>query len=58
MSIAVPLPHSGRRAMAPLLAVSDAIAAILDQTTLAMVCEKVDSAREKQGDSTGLMYYI
>jgi Rrf2 family protein len=38
--------------------VRDAIAAILDRTTLAMVCEKVDSAREKQGDPTALMYYI
>jgi len=38
--------------------VRDAIAAILDRTTLAMVCEKVDSAREKHADPTGLMYYI
>jgi len=38
--------------------VRDAIAAILDRTTLAMVCEKVDSAREKQGDTSSLMYYI
>ena len=38
--------------------VRDAIAEILDRTTLAMVCEKVDAAREKQGDSGALMYYI
>jgi DNA-binding IscR family transcriptional regulator len=38
--------------------VRDAIAAILDRTTLAMVCEKVDSARDKHADPTGLMYYI
>ena len=38
--------------------VRDAIAEILDRTTLAVVCERVDSARKKQGDSTGLMYYI
>jgi Rrf2 family protein len=38
--------------------VRDAIADILDRTTLAMVCEKVDAAREKQTDPSALMYYI
>ena len=38
--------------------VRDAIAEILDRTTLAMVCAKVDTAREKHCESTGLMYYI
>jgi len=38
--------------------VRDAIADILDRTTLAMVCAKVDTAREKHRDSGGLMYYI
>jgi Rrf2 family protein len=38
--------------------VRDAIAEILDRTTLAMVCDKVDSARAKQKDHDALMYYI
>jgi Rrf2 family protein len=38
--------------------VRDAMAEILDRTTLAMVCEKVDSAREKQKRPVVLMYHI
>ena len=38
--------------------VRDAIAEILDRTTLAMVCERVDTARAKRSDPASLMYYI
>lgn len=38
--------------------VRDAMAAILDRTTLAMVCEKVDAAREGKDEIEALMYYI
>jgi Rrf2 family protein len=38
--------------------VRDAIAEILDRTTLAMVCEKVDAARARRIDPASLMYYI
>lgn len=38
--------------------VRDAIAEILDRTTLSMVGEKVDAAREKKSDPDALMYYI
>ena len=38
--------------------VRDAIAAILDSTTLAMVCEKVDQARQTQHEAAGLTYEI
>jgi len=38
--------------------VRDAIAEILDSTTLAMVCEKVDQARQTQNDPEGLTYEI
>ena len=38
--------------------VRDAIADILDRTTLAMVCERVATAHEKQAKPTALMYYI
>jgi Rrf2 family protein len=39
--------------------VRDAIAAILDRTTLAELCRRVDSAREKKHEEEGaLMYYI
>jgi Rrf2 family protein len=38
--------------------VRDAIADILDRTTLAMVCSKVDSARAKQSSPASLIYYI
>jgi Rrf2 family protein len=38
--------------------VRDAIAEILDRTTLAMVCEKVDTARARGSPPASLMYYI
>src|SRR5205085_5898639 len=38
--------------------VRDAIAEILDRTTLAMVCERVDTARAKRSDPASLMYYV
>jgi Rrf2 family protein len=38
--------------------VRDAIASILDRTTLAMVVRQVDEAREKKEDPGALMYYI
>jgi len=38
--------------------VRDAISTILDSTTLAMVCEKVDQARHEQEDPVGLTYDI
>jgi Rrf2 family protein len=38
--------------------VRDAMAEILDRTTLAMVCERVDAAREKQVQPGSLIYYI
>lgn len=38
--------------------VRDAIAAILDHTTLSMVCRKVDEARAKKEQPEALMYYI
>jgi len=38
--------------------VRDAIAGILDRTTLAMVCERVDTARAERSDPASLMYYI
>jgi Rrf2 family protein len=38
--------------------VRDAIAEILDHTTLAMVCRKVDSARVKQRGAASLVYEI
>ena len=38
--------------------VRDAIASILDRTTLSMVCEMVDEARQKKDDLGALMYYI
>src|SRR5215471_5285570 len=38
--------------------VRDAIAEILDHTTLAMVCRKVDSARQKQRGAASLVYEI
>ena len=38
--------------------VRDALADILDRTTLAQVCDRVSAAREKQSDQAALMYYI
>jgi Rrf2 family protein len=38
--------------------VRDAIAEILDRTSLAMVCDKVDAARQKQIPPESIMYYI
>jgi DNA-binding IscR family transcriptional regulator len=38
--------------------VRDAIARILDFTTLSMVCERVDAAREKQGAIEACSYQI
>ena len=38
--------------------VRDAIAGILDSTTLAMVCEKVDAARQTQHEAEALTYEI
>ena len=38
--------------------VRDAIAGILDSTTLAMVCEKVDVARQRQNQAEALTYEI
>ncbi len=38
--------------------VRDAIAEILDSTTLAMVCEKVDEARQTRDDLEGFTYEI
>jgi Rrf2 family protein len=38
--------------------VRDAIAEILDHTTLSMVCRKVDAARQKQRGATALVYDI
>lgn len=38
--------------------VRDAIAAILDRTTLADVCRRMEDARAAADDSGGLMYYI
>jgi Rrf2 family protein len=38
--------------------VRDAMAAILDRTTLAMVCQKVDEARAEQAVEGAFMYYI
>jgi Rrf2 family protein len=38
--------------------VRDAISTILDSTTLAMVCEKVNQARHEQEDPVGLSYDI
>src|SRR5450432_1195956 len=38
--------------------VRDAIATILDSTTLAMVCEKVDRARQEQEEPVALNYEI
>ena len=38
--------------------VRDAIAAILDSTTLAMVCERVDRATESQHEAAALTYEI
>src|SRR5579863_3084351 len=38
--------------------VRDAIAGILDSTTLAMVCEKVDLARQTQNEAEALTYEI
>jgi Rrf2 family protein len=38
--------------------VRDAMAAILDKTTLADLCSRMDNARAAAEDSEGLMYYI
>jgi len=38
--------------------VRDAVAGILDSTTLAMVCERVDAAREKRGATEACSYQI
>jgi Rrf2 family protein len=38
--------------------VRDAIAAILDRTTLAMVCRRVDEAREKKKPASAVTYHI
>ena len=38
--------------------VRDAMAEILDRTTLADVCRRVDSARTDSSDDQGLMFYI
>lgn len=38
--------------------VRDAIAHILDNTTLAQVCERIDEAKASASDSEGLMFYI
>jgi Rrf2 family protein len=38
--------------------VRDAIASILDRTTLSTVCQKVDEARDRRVEPDGLMYYI
>ncbi len=38
--------------------VRDAIARILDRTTLAELCKRVDEARKKKQDAGALMYYI
>ncbi|MFN0167665.1 MAG: RrF2 family transcriptional regulator [Bryobacteraceae bacterium] len=38
--------------------VRDAIASILDHTTLSTVCQRVDDARERRSDVGALMYYI
>jgi Rrf2 family protein len=38
--------------------VRDAIAEILDRTTLAALCRRVDEAREKKKEESALMYYI
>lgn len=38
--------------------VRDAIAEILDRTTLAMLCKRVDDARQKKQEEGALMYYI
>jgi len=38
--------------------VRDAIAAILDSTTLAMVCERVDQARQTKNEAAALTYEI
>ena len=38
--------------------VRDAIAAVLDSTTLAMVCRKVDDALERSAEPESIMYYI
>jgi hypothetical protein len=38
--------------------VRDAIADILDSTTLTMVCEKVDQARQTQNEAAALTYEI
>lgn len=38
--------------------VRDAIASILDRTTLATVCQRVDEARERKDEAGALMYYI
>ncbi|MBI2686323.1 MAG: Rrf2 family transcriptional regulator [Acidobacteria bacterium] len=38
--------------------VRDAIATILDKTTLAEVCDRVDEARSAAHDNDGLMFYI
>lgn len=38
--------------------VRDAIAQILDRTTLAALCKRVDDAREQKYEASALMYYI
>jgi Rrf2 family protein len=38
--------------------VRDAMAAILDRTTLTMVCRKIDEARAREDTQDALMYYI
>jgi DNA-binding IscR family transcriptional regulator len=38
--------------------VRDAIAQILDNTTLAQVCERIDEAKASATESEGLMFYI
>lgn len=38
--------------------VRDAMASILDRTTLAMVCNRVDAARGRKREEAALMYYI
>jgi Rrf2 family protein len=38
--------------------VRDAIATILDRTTLAQVCHRMDEARQTASDGDGLMFYI
>jgi DNA-binding IscR family transcriptional regulator len=38
--------------------VRDAMATILDNTTLAQVCNRMDDARAAAHDTDGLMFYI